>query len=200
MPPPIRRIPSGCRHSILDRLLGLPDGNSDARPLWSSRSQREDRIRSKVEEEARSNHRQPDMLDWIIGAVREDLRCLLSAVRPVAYEAVTPSDAIFRSLFTYGLADLSDRTPNQLRDNDLLVMAIRDAITRFEPRLANVDVRIVKGEPSELCLSVRIRANLLIDPGGIEPVDFNTSIYLGTRKVEVDGGANVGEAPEALPA
>jgi type VI secretion system lysozyme-like protein len=200
MPQAPRRIPPGCRHSILDRLLGLPDGNPHSRAPWSSRSQREERVRQKVEDEARRNHRRPDTLDWIIGGVKEDLRCLLSAVRAIAFENVRPTDAIYQSLLTYGLSDLSDRTPNELRNNELLVMAIRDAITRFEPRLADVDVRVAKGQPSDLFLSVRIKANLLIDPGGIEPVDFTTSIYMGTREVEVDGGANVGDAPEALPA
>ena len=49
----------------------------------------------------------------MIAAVKEDLRCLLSASRPLAFEKVHSADPIHRSLLTYGLADLSDRTPAQ---------------------------------------------------------------------------------------
>jgi len=180
--------------------LGLPDGDPRSRAPSSRRSQREDRIRHKVEEDARRNHRQPDTLDWIIGAVKEDLRVLLSAARPIAFEKVGPADPVYTSLLTYGLTDLSDRTPTELRASELLAQAIRDAIARFEPRLTNVQVRLAKEQASDWFLSVRIKANLLIDPDGVEPVDFNTSVHLGTRKVEVDGGVNVAEAPKALPA
>lgn len=200
MPSPPRYVPEGCNHSILDRLLGLPSKDPHQRAPYSRKSEREDRIRRKVEEDARRNHRQPDALDWIIGAVKEDLRCLLSAARPLAFENVGPSDPIYTSLLTYGMSDLSNRTPSELRASDLLAQAIRDAIARFEPRLTDVQVRLGKEQASDWFLSVRIKAKLLVDTGGSEPVDFNTSVYLGSRRVEIDGGVNVAETLNALPA
>ena len=74
MPPPDPEIHPGYRHSILDRLAGLPDGRGQTTGARHSQTQREDRIRRQVEEEAHRSHRQAGMLDWMIAAVKEDLR------------------------------------------------------------------------------------------------------------------------------
>jgi type VI secretion system protein ImpF len=200
MPPSSRNTHSGYRHSLLDRLLGLPTEGSRPRPHLRPRNQREERIRQQVDQEARRTHREPGILEWITAAVKEDLRRLLSASRPVAFERVPPSDPIHRSLLTYGMADLSDRTPVEIEAGDLLPAAICDAITRFEPRLSNVEVRVEPSEPTDAVIRLRIKAKLLIDPGGNEPIDLDTVMHLGTRKFDVHGGLDGGEAAPALPA
>ena len=200
MPSPDPETHPGYRHSLLDRLLGLPDGRSRSRSPRSVKTQREDRIRNQVEEESHRNHRQAGILDWMIAAVKEDLRCLLTRSRPLAFEKVHSADPIHRSLLTYGLADLSDRTPAEIGTTELLPAAIRDAIARFEPRLTDVLVRLEKGQPSAPFLRVHITAKLIIDPGGVEPINLNTVVYLGTRKIEVEGGLDGGETAPPLPA
>jgi type VI secretion system lysozyme-like protein len=200
MHPPDSERTAGIHHSLLDRLIGLPDGRSQPRVPRASRTQREERIRRQVEEEARRSHRQAGTLDWIIAAVKEDLRCLLSASRPIAFEKVAPADPIHRSLLTYGLSDLSDRTPPEIAAKDLLPAAIRDAIARFEPRLVDVHVQLEKGQPSAPLLRLRITAKLVVARSGMEPINLNTVVYLGSRKIEVNGGLDGGEAAPALPA
>jgi type VI secretion system protein ImpF len=200
MPPSDPEIHPGYRHSLLDRLIGLPDGRGEIKAPRHSTTQRKDRIQRQVEEETHRNHRQPGILDWMIAAVKEDLRCLLSASRPIAFEKVTSADPIHRSLLTYGLTDLSDRTTAEIGTSELLPTAIRDAISRFEPRLTDVDVRLEKGQPSAPFLQLRITAKLVIDPGGSEPINLNTIVYLGTREIEVKGGLDGGKAASALPA
>jgi type VI secretion system lysozyme-like protein len=187
------------RHSILDRLLAVPDGRNRPGPSRRMKNQREERIRNQVEAEAHRAHRQPVMLDWITAAVCEDLRCLLSASRPVAFEAVPPNDPIHRSLLTYGLTDLSDRSPDPAT-RDLLPALIRDAIARFEPRLSDVDVRIDSAQPFDPVIRLRIHAKLHVDPGPDLPINLDTVIWLGSRKVAVNGGFDGGEAAPALPA
>jgi type VI secretion system protein ImpF len=135
-----------------------------------------------------------------MAAVKEDLRCLLSASRPVAFEHVPRTDPIHRSLLTYGMADLSDRTPVEIEAGDLLPAAIRDAIARFEPRLSSVEVHLEPGQPEEAVIRLRIKAKLFIDPGGNEPIELDTVMHLGTRKFDVQGGLDGGEAASALPA
>ena len=169
-------------------------------PQSRRKNQREERIRRQVDQEARKAHREAGILEWIIAAVKEDLRCLLSASRPVAFEHVASSDPIHDSLLTYGLTDLSDRTPAEIEAADLLPAAVRDAIARFEPRLSDVEVLLESGQSNEPVIRLRIKAKLLIDPGGNEPINLDTLMYWGTRKVDVQGGFDGGEAAPALPA
>jgi type VI secretion system lysozyme-like protein len=200
MPPSNRNTHPGYRHSLLDRLLGLPTEGSRPRPHSRPRNQREERIRQQVEQDARRTHQEPGIVEWITAAVKEDLRCLLSASRPIAFERVSPADPIHRSLWTYGMADLSDRTPIEIETADLLPAAICDAIARFEPRLSDVEVRIEPGQRTDAVIRLRIKAKLFIDPGGNEPIDLDTVMHLGTRKFDVHGGLDGGEAAPALPA
>jgi len=201
MPTPDAEVRPEFRHSLLDRLIGLPDGRGHAKATASFRTEREERIRREVEAEAHRNHRSAGFLEWMIAAVKEDLRCLLGASRSIAFEKVSPTDPLHRSLLTYGLTDLSDRTPAELIASELLPAVVRDAIMRFEPRLADVDVRLDKGQPVPQFVRVRISAKMIIDPGGIEPINLTTVFYLGTRKIEVKGGLDGrGEAAPSLPA
>jgi type VI secretion system lysozyme-like protein len=172
----------------------MPTEGSRPRPHSRPKNQREERIRQQVDQEARRTRREPGIVDWIMAAVKEDLRCLLSASRPIAFERVSSADPIHQSVLTYGMADLSDRTPVEIETGELLPAAICDAIARFEPRLSNVAVLVEPALPTEAVIRLRIKAKLLIDPGGNEPIDLDTVMHLGTRKFDVNGGLDGGEA------
>jgi type VI secretion system protein ImpF len=149
---------------VLDRLVDLEPGNQTENPPTRSQSER-----------------------LLKRAVRRDLEWLLNTRR-----IWDPPDEglkeVNRSVYTYGLPDLSGLTMATSGDRNKLVRQILAAINLFEPRLANV--RLVTVENPDTAKSevrLRIEAMLRMDPSP-EPISFDTVIELKSGNCRLSGG------------
>jgi type VI secretion system protein ImpF len=122
-------------------------------------------------------------------AVRRDLESLLNTRRI----AVLPSegfDELNRSVYLYGLPDLSTLNMSGGGDRNRLLKGISDAINLFEPRLTQVTVSMVENpETVKTDVRLRIEALLRMDPVP-EPVSFDSVLELQSGACRISGGDN----------
>ncbi|MEZ5353926.1 MAG: type VI secretion system baseplate subunit TssE [Bryobacteraceae bacterium] len=135
--------------SVLDRLLDDAPGNT--RDAVISRAQSLQNFRA---------------------AVRRDLEALLNT-RCTVPDMPPDMEEVGNSVYTYGLPDLSSFTAGSAQDRAKLMQAVRVAIERFEPRLANVEVEAGDETATKLELRFSISALLLSEPVA-EQVVFDT--------------------------
>ena len=91
-----------------------------------------------------------------------------------------------RSLLTFGLPDFTVASLSSTKDQDVLRRAIEETVRRFEPRLADVTVRLEAGREFDRSLRFRIDGMLQVDPAP-EPVTFDSVLQLNTRDFVVQG-------------
>jgi type VI secretion system protein ImpF len=154
------------QQSVLDRLIDTePDSGVDA-PRTHAQSVRD-----------------------LKRAVRRDLEWLLNTRRtivPVASEL----REVARSVFTYGLPDISSLGAESIDSRDWLRRQIESAIALFEPRLTGVSVSF--GEAAESGrreLRFVVDAVLQMDPNP-EQVTFDTVFEVSSAKFEVAGSGD----------
>jgi type VI secretion system protein ImpF len=119
-------------------------------------------------------------------ALRRDLEWLLNT-RRTPIETPKVYDELVRSVFYYGLPDLSSISLHSQQDETQLLAMIEKAIANFEPRLAQV--RVTPREPldrRERMLHFQIDALLLVDPAP-ESVSFDTVLNVDRGNCEVKG-------------
>jgi type VI secretion system protein ImpF len=124
-------------------------------------------------------------------AVRRDLEWLLNT-RRIAEEPHESLREVNRSLYVYGLPDLSTYNINIPSDQAKLIRQIQADLKLFEPRLANV--RIVPLERPVTGMQefrIRIEAMLLMDPSP-EPISFDTVLELKSGLCRFSGSAYAG--------
>jgi type VI secretion system protein ImpF len=123
-------------------------------------------------------------------AVHRDLEWLLNT-RRIFLEPDESLKEVNRSLFVYGLADLSTYTMGSAADQAKLVRHLIGVVKLFEPRLVNVRVTPLdsSGGTGLQELRLRIDGMLLMDPSP-EPVSFDTLIELKSGVCRLAGGAN----------
>jgi len=150
--------------SALDRLIDLEPENRVENPLSRTQSVR-----------------------LLKSAVRRDLEWLLNTRRI----ADTPDEGlkeINRSVYVYGLADLSALTMAATGDRNRLVRQVLATINLFEPRLTNVRLVMVETpDAGKKDVRLRIEAMLRMDPVP-EPVTFDTVIELKSGSCHLSGG------------
>lgn len=143
--------------SLLDRLL-------DPRP-----DQAHDRPRSAAETVAQ-----------LRASVHRDVEHLLNARRPwrsVAWPALRTSP------LNYGISDFTAGAFNDRHEREALRTEIEEAIRRFEPRLAQVQVELTEGaSPLRATLALRINALLPMEPLR-EAISFDTLIDTTTADI-----------------
>jgi type VI secretion system protein ImpF len=150
--------------SVLDRLIDHEPENRMENPLSRTQSVR-----------------------LLKSAVRRDLEWLLNTRRI----AVPPDEGLAdlnRSVYVYGLADLSALTMENSADRNRLVRQVLASINLFEPRLTNVRVVMVETpNAGKKDVRLRIEAMLRMDPVP-EPVTFDTVIELKSGNCHLTGG------------
>ena len=110
---------------------------------------------------------------WQIKAmVVRDIENLLNTRRqilsvPASYKQVN------RSVFVYGLGDFTAENPRSPSVRQRLRRDIEKAISRFEPRLKNVTVRLEEDVEKGRNLRFRISGMLVVESEA-EPVSFDT--------------------------
>jgi type VI secretion system lysozyme-like protein len=93
-----------------------------------------------------------------------------------------------RSVIDYGLPELSGFSANRVEDRERLAELIRRAVEAFEPRLAEVRVRLEPAQGNVFSLTGHIEAVFLGDSVP-EPVVFHTAVETRSGKVEIDAGS-----------
>lgn len=117
-------------------------------------------------------------------AVRRDLQNLLNTrFRCVAWPPQMAE--LDDSLINYGLPDFTASSLNAAEDSEILVQAVRKAISLFEPRLADVKVeRAVSQHYSDRTFHFRIEAMLVIEERQ-HRVRFDSSLESTTGQFEL---------------
>lgn len=154
--------------SVLDRLIDREAGSQVEAPLSRSQSVR-----------------------LMKSAVRRDLEWLLNTRRifPEPHESLKE---VNRSLYTYGLQDLSSYAIGNAGDQAKILRQLLATVKLFEPRLGSVRIVPLDSSPTGIQeLRVRIEGMLLMDPAP-EPVSFDTFIELKSGVCRLSGGANAG--------
>jgi type VI secretion system protein ImpF len=150
--------------SVLDRLIDLEPSNRLENPLSRAQSVR-----------------------ILKSAVRRDLEWLLNT-RRIAEVPDEGLKEVNRSVYVYGLPDLSSFSATQANDRNRLMRQIAATISLFEPRLANVRVLFVETpDAGRKDVRLRIEAMLRMDPVP-EPIFFDTVIDLKSGTCQLIGG------------
>jgi type VI secretion system protein ImpF len=119
-------------------------------------------------------------------AVRRDLEWLLNT-RRIPEEAPPGCDELRRSLYYYGLPDVTSMSRDSLDEQRRLLRLVQEAITAFEPRLADVRVSLVDSdERPTRRLHFIVEALLRMDPTP-EPIVFDTALDISSGAYEVQG-------------
>jgi len=122
-------------------------------------------------------------------AVQRDLEALLNARRPWA-SLPNRFAALRDSILGYGLPDFAAGAFNAMAAREALRREIEQAIRRFEPRLADVSVKLLNRQDSmDPVLRLHIAA-VLRGEGADEPVGFETSLDSTTTNLTVRPAAN----------
>ena len=104
--------------------------------------------------------------------VIRDLENLLNTRRLISPVPVSYRD-IHHSVFMYGLGDFTSENPQSTSVRQRLRQDIEKTISRFEPRLKNVTVRLEKTTESGRNVKLRITGMLVVE-FETEPVIFDT--------------------------
>jgi type VI secretion system protein ImpF len=124
-------------------------------------------------------------------AVRRDLEWVLNTRRV----AIPPDESLRelnRSLYVYGLPDVTSYSLAANKDQAKLLRWLQSTVKVFEPRLANV--RITPFETTEIgsrTLRFRIDGLLVMDPAP-EHVSFDTVLELTSGEYHVRGDSDEG--------
>jgi type VI secretion system protein ImpF len=149
--------------SVLDRLLDLEPETQVENPLSRSQSVR-----------------------LLKQAVRRDLEWLLNT-RRICEPPDEGLKEVNRSVYVYGLPDLSSLTMASVGDRSRLVKQIMATIALFEPRLTNVRLVMVETQDQvKKDVRLRIEAMLKMDPVP-EPISFDTVIELKSGNCLLSG-------------
>lgn len=150
--------------SALDRLIDLEPDNRMENPLSRSQSIR-----------------------LLKSSVRRDLEWLLNS-RRIADAPDEGYKELNRSVYTYGLPDMSALTMASTTDRNRLVRSILASINLYEPRLTNVRLVVVETpDAGKKDVRFRIEAMLRMDPVP-EPISFDTVIELKSGNCHLTGG------------
>jgi type VI secretion system protein ImpF len=118
-------------------------------------------------------------------AVRRDLEALLNT-RRTSDTIPEGSVEILRSVYYYGLPDITSMPANFLYEQNKLLQSIETAVKAFEPRLDGVRVSLVPVAGMSRMLRFVIDGMLRIDPLP-EHVVYDASIELTSLEVQISG-------------
>jgi type VI secretion system protein ImpF len=118
-------------------------------------------------------------------SLRRDLEWLLNTRRSVL-EVKDSTLEVEKSLFNYGLPDISSMGVHSVQDHKRLLWMIESTIATFEPRIADARVTMEQVGGSARVLRFQIQGILRIDPAP-ERVTFDTVLELASGEYEVKG-------------
>jgi type VI secretion system protein ImpF len=124
-------------------------------------------------------------------SLRRDLEWLLNTRRnPEAADQRMPELA--RSVFNYGLPDITSLSHESISDRQRLLQIVESTIATFEPRLTRVKVTpLDSGRGAIHVLRFQIEGMLIMDPEP-EHISFDTVLQLSSGQYQVKGDASAG--------
>ncbi len=123
-------------------------------------------------------------------AIRRDLENLLNTRCTI--EPLPESSAeTRRSVFNYGVPDITEIGQNFLYDKDRLLAEIESAVRLFEPRLDGVKVAVVPATGAARVMRFVIEGMLKIDPAP-EHIVFDAALELTSGEYQLIGDASAG--------
>ena len=124
-------------------------------------------------------------------SVRRDLEWLLNTRRtPAAADETSPE--VSRSVYNYGVPDLSALNWESSRDRTRVARVVQEALNLFEPRLRGIQVvplEPMAGAPH--VMRFQIEGLLEMDPAP-ELIVFDTTLQLSSGEYQVKGDSNAG--------
>jgi len=119
--------------------------------------------------------------------VIRDLGWLLNTAHMAATEELDLFPSVSRSVLNYGVPDLAGVIASSM-DTKLLERGLREAITRFEPRILaeslKIEVNLNKSATNHTALSFRIEADLWAQPIPLN-MFLRTEVDLGTGNISI---------------
>jgi type VI secretion system protein ImpF len=163
-----REAEENVTQSILERLTDLDPGSATDPPQTRAQSVRQ-----------------------LKSALRRDLEWLLNT-RQIPGGVPESYQELEKSLYAYGLPDVTNLSANSTRDRNRLLRMLEATIASFEPRLSGVKVTIVdSGSNSGRQLRFQIEGLLLMDPAP-ELISFDTVLQLSSGDYQVKGEQSAG--------
>ena len=124
----------------------------------------------------------------VMDTVRRDIELLLNT-RRIALEPQESMPEIARSLYFYGMPDMTSVSKDSQAAKSRLARQVEETIMAFEPRLDQVKVTLIPSERAAFGeVRFAIEALLKLDPKP-ERVTFDTVLEPGRGAVAVGGGA-----------
>ena len=148
--------------SVLDRLVDLEPERKLEPPLTRAQSLRE-----------------------LKAALRRDLEWLLNSRRTIEPSPASLKE-VERSLYNYGLPDVSSLYLRSSKDQETLLNAIKTAIDVFEPRLLNIKVTLEPAAEDARVIRFAIDGLLRMDPAP-EHIYFDTVLEPMSGQYQVKG-------------
>jgi len=118
-------------------------------------------------------------------AVRRDLEWLLNS-RKTIEDSPASLKEVGRSVYNYGLPDVTSLYLRSPKDQAFLLESIKAAVSFFEPRLLNVKVRMEPGTDDKRVIRFAIEGLLRMDPAP-EQVLFDTMLEPMSGQYQVKG-------------
>jgi len=118
-------------------------------------------------------------------AVRRDLEWLLNT-RKTIEESPASLKEVGRSVYNYGLPDVTSLYLRSPKDQAFLLESIKAAVSFFEPRLLSVKVRMEPGTDDKRVIRFAIEGLLRMDPAP-EQVLFDTILEPMSGQYQVKG-------------
>jgi type VI secretion system protein ImpF len=124
-------------------------------------------------------------------SLRRDLEWLLNSRRtPEAAGAEFPG--VERSVYNFGLPDVTSLSWDSSRDRARLVRVIEQTLEVFEPRLKHVKVLVMESAPgARHVMRFQIEGMLDMDPAP-EHISFDTTLQLSSGEYQVKGDLGAG--------
>lgn len=116
-------------------------------------------------------------------AVKRDLEWLLNS-RQTPQPAGDELPLARKSVYNYGLPDLTTITIQSSADRGRMLRLIEETVSRYEPRIQDVKVEVDAVSASSRTLRFRIEGLLRVDPAP-ERVSFDTVLELTSGEYEV---------------
>jgi type VI secretion system protein ImpF len=152
------------QQSLLDRLIDLEPHSAVEAPLTRPQSLRQ--LRASLKRQ----------VEWILNTVR------------TIEQVPTGFRELRKSLYYYGLPDITSMALDSAQDEQRLLHALENAIVQFEPRLTRVRVtsleRLSKKRP---VIQFHVEALLMIDPAP-ERISFDTVLEITRGSYQVKDG------------
>lgn len=146
--------------SILDRLIDAEPAHLQEPPLTRAQSLRD--LRAALRRD----------LEWLFNT-----RCTID-------EPPESMREVERSVYNYGIRDISSLSVRSPKDQEYLAKSIKNAITFFEPRLMSVKVTIAPTGDEVHGIHFSIEGLLRMDPAP-EPVFFDTVLEPSSGEYKV---------------